>query len=735
MMNVAGPGGIVVAFPDGTDAATIDSVMRQATGGDAPATKGDRLPMAPGAVAHPQPGPPTPAAQVNAPPPDAGIGDAIIRHVYQGATFGFGDELAAGVGTLLGRPYDQTLADARAGDAAAAANHPYVSAASQIAGAIPTALLAPEMNLIRAPAAAGAGASLATRALTSLGRGAANIGNAAINGAAYAGLAGYGAGEGGVDNRLASAGQSAALGGAIGAAAPVVGAGVRAAGGALGHPVDALKALFNPEQRAAQGVVDAAVRDTGSVGAATQALQDMGQGGAPVAPIDLGETSRALGRQAANLNPEARATLNQGLDARAATQFDRVSQVLDDAMPGANAPATRDLLQAAAARANKPAYDAAYLQGAGGVWHEGLQQLTAAPDMQAAIKAATATGANKAAVEGFRPPQNPFQPAGDGTLVLKPGVKPTLQFWDNVKQNLDDMISRSQRTGDNGQARDLTRIKSQLVSYLDEAVPSYKAARQGAAAFFGADDALTAGQQFANMKVTAQSLADAQKAAAKFSPAERKLFAEGYATEVKTRLANVPDRANIVNRIFQSPVARQQFEIALGPQAARDMEAALRVESIMDLGRKAVQGNSTTARQLIESGLAGMGVGVATSGADPFNPMTWLNPRTIITAALSGVAIRGGRAGINSINAEVAKHVAKMLVSRDPQIVRKAYAMIGRNPAMMGALRRGHDRIAKLFAPVIGRGVGGQGAAAARMPMPSIASGVQPAEANQNGQQ
>ena len=49
-MSVQGPGGIVVDFPDGTDAATIDKVMRQATGGDQPPAARDQGATAAGAL-------------------------------------------------------------------------------------------------------------------------------------------------------------------------------------------------------------------------------------------------------------------------------------------------------------------------------------------------------------------------------------------------------------------------------------------------------------------------------------------------------------------------------------------------------------------------------------------------------------------------------------------------------------------------------------------------------------
>ncbi len=95
-MNVQGPGGITVAFPDGTDAATVDQVMRQATSG-----RGDLQPMAAGAVPHALPadtvqGGPTPAP--------ASVGGDIAASA--------GSRLAAGALDLPGTGGDtMSLAD------------------------------------------------------------------------------------------------------------------------------------------------------------------------------------------------------------------------------------------------------------------------------------------------------------------------------------------------------------------------------------------------------------------------------------------------------------------------------------------------------------------------------------------------------------------------------------------------------------------------------------------------
>lgn len=682
------------------------------------------------AVKKMQSEPQAPAASAAPDPsnPMAGQGTALDA-AYNGLTFGFGDEAAGVVGGLFGvldgkgfdYGYNKVTSGVRNSLKDYRDRHPYLAGASELGGALATLPLSGPLNLIRAPAMVARGAPLATRIANAGMRGAANIGNAAITGAAYGGLYGAGDSEGGLGDRLVGGAEGALLGGAVGGAAPIAGAALRTAGkavgGALGHPIQVLSDAMRPDRAAARRVADAAVLDTGGAPAATARLTAARNAGAPMTALDLGETTRALGRASANASPEGRAALDQMVDDRFVSQADRISNVIMQAAPGVNSPQTRDLLQQAARAANRPAYQNAYMQGAGGIWHDGLETLTAAPEMQAAIAKAATTGANKAAARGQRPGIMPFVIKQDGSLALNPrgkpilkqGVQPTLEFWDHVKQNLDDAYTRAQRAGDKGAAADVLELKKQLVGYLDAAAPLYRRARQGAASFFGADDALTAGENFVRRQ---GDNAQARKAIARFTPAERSLFGEGFATRLLEDLRNVPDRRSVINNIFQSPAARERFELALGPHAARDMEAAMHAEGIMDLGRRAVQGNSTTARQLIEQGLLSGGIGLAAGGGNISDPTTW------ITAALTGYGLRRGGRLVAEVDRGVARRVAEMLASPDPQIVRQAIRMMGRNPRMLDALRRGHDRVSRALAPLL-TGAGERSHAPALATLPS----------------
>src|SRR5690606_32337066 len=113
---------------------------------------------------------------------------------------------------------------------------------------------------------------------------------------------------------------------------------------------------------------------------------------------------------------------------------------------------------------------------------------------------------------------------------------------------------------------------------------------------------------------------------------ERKLFASGFATALIDRIGEIGENRNLfIDRIFTSPQAKTQVELALGPQAAKELEAFLRVENAMNLTKQALQGGSNTVQQLAAMGALG-GITGGITGSGSLNPLTW-NPASMGTGA------------------------------------------------------------------------------------------------------
>ena len=417
-------------------------------------------------------------------------------------------------------------------------------------------------------------------------------------------------------------------------------------------------------------------RKAGQMGLSAREFNAAKAGGLPVAVIDMGgEATRALARSAANSSPEARAVLNQFIKARYKGQSTRLADFLQSRFHYPDPVAQQEAIQQTAREVNRPAYAKAYAHPAGKqLWDEGFQQLSAAPLMQEAMRGAAKTGANKAALEGYRQPVNPFTVAEDGSLKLSGNRAPSLQFWDAVKQNLDDKIGTLRRSGENAAARDAQGLKDALVKRLDETVPLYKVARQGAAGFFDAENALEAGQKATTSKMTNAQI---RAGLAKMKPSERQLFQDGFVGDYVEKIRSAPDSRNTLNMIANAPAARERLQLALGTQGAKELEVFLRIEGVMDLARSAVQGNSTTTRQLVELGLAG-GYDLYSSGGHPFT-----DPQALMNAALVYGAARGSRV----IDRRVAAMVARQLVSTNRRQLLKGIRTLSANPVLFKALQ------------------------------------------------
>ena len=572
---------------------------------------------------------------------------------------------AAAARTLkTGRTFDQEYEFLKNVDAAAARQSPNASAAGMAGGIIGQAVaLAPE-----------AAVSMAGRA---------------AQGAAMGGGLGY-ASEA-IDSKdaqkAAQAGVFGALGGGLGV--PLV-EGAAAAGRAIAQPaMNTVRGLINPEAEAARRVGAGLAADFSVGGNSLTADQAAaaGRNGQELVVADFGgDVTRALARSSANTSPEARMALGDVIDRRFSTQGDRTGDFIRSLGSGQSAVTTSDQIAAAARAANKPAYARAYNDpNAQAIWNQDLADLMQAPAVQDAIRSTMKTGANKAAAQGFKAPKNPFVEDANGNITLRTNEDgstaiPSIQFWDYVQRNLNDDIGKLQRAGQKNAASDVIALRSQLNNILDNTVPAFKDARAGAAKFFGAEDALQAGRDFVT---STMDNAVAAKALQKMSKPERDLFAEGFISDLVNKVRNVNERQTVTNKIFNTPNAKQRVVMALGPERSKQVEAFLHIETVADRLRNAVTGNSTTARQLAEMGLAGGGSGAMLGAGTGF--LGGGDSQSISASAIAGALAQRGMSGIDS---RVARKVGELLASSDPNDIQKIVNMAVKNPRLFDAFKK-----------------------------------------------
>jgi hypothetical protein len=581
----------------------------------------------------------------------AGLGE-VVPFAYE-----LGDAISGGTGMLLGRDYNETVEGRRRARGEIIESAPIAHTAGEVGGTVATL-------------AVGGATKAGAEALGLVGKLWPRIVKSGASSAELAGLHSLSDGKQGTEV-LADMGTDAL----IGAGSPLLVKGVESGARAFGdNVIRPITTALNRDNEAIKRVSRAVGQDTatGGVMSATDEAA-AAAGNVPVMNADrFGQATRTLARTAANISPEADAVLKRTVEDRFASQAPRAVSFVQKLMNGATDDiALHDTLRTAANRSNNAAYDAARKNPAArAIWNQPIRELMQSPTFRAAISDAEKRGADRAAVAGFKAVKNPFQFADDGSVTLRTmpdgsRALPSLDFWDQVKRNLDRMIDDVKPTvvggGNRTAFNDLTAIKQKLVGALDGAVPEYRTARQGAAAFFGADDAIDAGRKAFN---SPRQIPEIERAVAKMTPAEKDAFSVGFSSEIIDRIKASGDRQNVIQQVFGTPSMRERVRIALGPQKALELEAYVKAESIVDQLRGAVTGNSTTAKQLIAAGVLGGGAGFLSSGGNVQTGLTW--------AAIAGLGRRGMQAIGKRVDDQVMKKVAEMLVSQDPAQMTRA---------------------------------------------------------------
>lgn len=213
MIEVELPDGSIAEFPDGTDPTVIKGALQKKFPPPAsPANMGTN--------------------STNAQQPEAtfagGSAGAAGLGAADMASFGFGDELGAGLGAaseylaskITGdkpRSYDELLTSMRTQDQAAKESNPGSYLAGQAAGALGTGAGLARGGLSLTANAIGRGTTLPRVAAMS-----------SVEGGLFGSAQGFGSGEGGVANRLSNAGTSGVQSAVVGAAAPIAMSGLSA---------------------------------------------------------------------------------------------------------------------------------------------------------------------------------------------------------------------------------------------------------------------------------------------------------------------------------------------------------------------------------------------------------------------------------------------------------------------------------------------------------------------------
>jgi hypothetical protein len=158
----------------------------------------------------------------------------------------------------------------------------------------------------------------------------------------------------------------------------------------------------------------------------------------------------------------------------------------------------------------------------------------------------------------------------DGKPVMKtipgtPAVGGNLNFWHNVKMNLDNQIQNAVRSADKPVISQLMGVKERLLNQMDAAIPEYQTARNAAAETFGASNAIEAGHNSMGLAKKAFNVPDMNINYSSMTPEQKSLFREGmlgHMHDIATKdgpagvakLLNDPNVAKHVKNVLGEPV-------------------------------------------------------------------------------------------------------------------------------------------------------------------------------------
>jgi hypothetical protein len=579
-----------------------------------------------------------------APKESVGTIPAALEGIGQSATFGFSDELEGAGRALYGKLtgdqrsltdlYSEGVAKPRQRIKDASETNP----AAFYAGEIGAGFLVPGGLAglgVKGALAGAAGSGLKARTIAG-----------GKDGLAYGAAYGAGKAEGDLQDQLTSVATSSLLGGGIGAALPGA---IDAASAFTRGATTPFRAAYNPQGFAGEKLAEATARDLSrtdnAAGGAAQRLQDRFQDMSGVTEsvrmMDAaGENVRGFVRAAANVPNQQRDTARRIVDTRQANQWARIEGAADKSLaPGREFGSTIDDIVAHRDAAASPLFREAF---------------------------ATRTEPTKALQSVFERPT--MQRVGekvklrleDEGVNIETTTRNT-EWLHRVKLELDDLIGQSKRAeqmGNSPQAgfdtKTLSILKKDLLNAIDN--PTYKQALKT----YAGPSALKNAAEMGEKEFLKSSSHEIRAALKELTPSEAEMYRLGAKQAVFTRLESPNVNRDLTDGFFGSAGIQKKLQALFPDQKSfREFQKALIVEAKMADSRKALQGNSTTAKQLAEGDQAGKNSRMLNSA---MNAMTGkLEPVLNLVAQ--------GYNRFTGMTPSVANEVLRMAMSKDPSVV------------------------------------------------------------------
>lgn len=564
--------------------------------------------------------------------------DSAVRGAADMMSFGFADEIAAGLGTGFGYlgDYDQELARQRGIDEADSENRFGYRLGGQLAGGLTGGIGLAKSGLSASANAVNAGKSLGKVAAAS-----------AKEGAILGGLHGFGSGQGGVEARALNGSIGLASGLALGAATPVAVAGASKALGSVAAPV---MSRIYPENYAYKAIAEAGKRSgktPNEVAAIMRQAQLDGQGMFAVADALGNSGERMMSTVARNPHNERQAVV-EFLQQRQAGQGDRLSNFLSEGFGAPDTAAQRAASLAAQRSATANANYSAAREAAGAV------------DPTAAIQSADdflMPGASRV----FSPSNNIADDSIESAVLrarsyLTDGKSVITDFNSafRAKMELDAMIDGAKPTIQSK----LIPIRNALDDSLEKASPAYAKARDTFRQQSQAIDAIDLGKNAASGRMRAS---DTVPQFNNMSPDAQNAFRAGYVDPLIARIEgqSISPTTNKARQLL-TPKTQAEFPAfaatGKGDRLARQIQ---REQRMFDTSSAAL-GGSKTADNLADA-----------ADLSKYDPAVMAK---LFRGDVLGALMDGATKVVNNVSGNtspVIERMAKVLMQTNPKLAKE----------------------------------------------------------------
>lgn len=564
---------------------------------------------------------------------EIGMTEGVLRAGYQGQSFNFGDEATAIAAATMDRATGRTPEDwATLRDMYLARERDKIG---QFQEEQPEAALGAELvgALTTVGGVVGGGGTAIKAGQTARQRAMA----AGAEGAGYGMLAGAGNSQDGIENRAVDAGIGGVLGGTTGIAGSMLVTGI-------GRGWDVLRRKLAPKfgtpEGRAKAQLAAAMADSGMTPEQITAKLDS-LGGEGMVMDAMGESGRALARSSANNSPVAREMLETASVSRMAGQPDRLTDRLLEA-GGLDEPRTIRELQDAARAEARPGINAAY---------EEARSLGNDIDLDAFADIRNTRIGKEAFEEGMAAARDRMRGKGEPSA---------LDVLDEAKRYLDGIAQPDAGKRPTPRQAFAGELAKDIRDRTDEWLDEYANARGKARDLFKREEAYELGAEGAKPRVAADF---GRRVAAN---SNEDAVRAGYAASKIDQVQNRRSTPGTVDALFGPRRQQDALDAALGPNAGpvRNQIDAEREFARTD---RALRGNSTTARQLVEAGLVGgggAGAGLYLGGDAESAGLGML--ASLLLRRGGGAAVNAVRSKNNSRTAEIVAEILASPAMSDP---------------------------------------------------------------------